>query len=119
MTETCSVYVRLLPKFSGQVTLSREVAPGVHLDYNIDGELSGVEVLDAWTVEIDGHDAIEKAKRAWWWPTSQLSGRWQPLLLGGDEFGNRTIGIRLPGGMLIVALNIPLRRELLDPTAEG
>lgn len=117
LTETHSVYVRAMPKTKGFVT-SREVSPGVILDY-LDGELYGVEVLNAWTAEIDGRDVIEKAKRAWWWPASQLSYPWRPFLRGGDEFGNRTIGIRLPGGMLIVALNIPLRRDLLDLTAEG
>lgn len=58
---------------------------------------------------------LDIARRAWWWPARELT-PWQrwPVIRGGDEYGNRTVGIRLPGGMLIVALNVPLRRELLD-----
>lgn len=40
---------------------------------------------------------------------------WRPLILvgirGGDEWCNRTIGLRLPGGALFLCLNVPLRRE--------
>ena len=51
-------------------------------------------------------------KRFWWWPAHQLTHRWCPGFLGGDEFGNRTVAIRLPGGLLITALNVPLRTTL-------
>lgn len=62
---------------------------------------------------------MHRTRRFWWWPVAELTYRWRPFLLGGDEFGNRTVGIRLPGGMLIVALNVPLRREFWDPELEG
>ena len=111
--ESHSVYVRI---YAGQqgIVRTREVAPGVMIDY-LNDELYGVEVLNAWAVEIDGRDVLDVARRCWWWPASELTNRWRPFLRGGDEFGNRTVGIRLPGGMLIVALNIPLRTALLDP----
>lgn len=54
------------------------------------------------------------ARRFWWWPAQRLTSRWRLLLFGVDEFNNRTVGIRLPGGMLIVALNVPLRTEKAD-----
>ncbi|MFB7288996.1 hypothetical protein [Actinacidiphila glaucinigra] len=50
-----------------------------------------------------------------WWPASTLSGRWQLLYLaglrGGDENCNRTIGVRIPGGVVFACLNIPLRQK--------
>lgn len=43
---------------------------------------------------------------------------WRPLILvgirGGDEWCNRTVGVRVPGGAVFVALNVPLRREPSD-----
>lgn len=111
--ETYSVYVRVMPKARGEIA-SRELLPGIIVD-RLDGQIYGVEILDAWTVEVDGRDVVEQAKRAWWWPARKLTNPRQLFLRGGDEFGNHTIGIRLPGGMLIVALNVPLRRELWDP----
>lgn len=39
-----------------------------------------------------------------------------PVFLGGDEFGNRPVCVRLPGGRLLcVNWRVPLRRELYDP----
>lgn len=57
---------------------------------------------------------MDAARRAWWLSTRYLTNRWRPCLIGGDEFGNRTLAVRLPGGMLIVALNVPLRTVLWD-----
>lgn len=116
MAESHSVYVRIYAGRQG-VVRTREVAPGVMVDY-LNGEVYGVEILNAWAVEVDGRDVLDVARRYWWWPVSELTNRRQLFLRGGDEFGNRTIGIRLPGGMLIVALNIPLRTEWLDPDLE-
>ncbi len=42
--------------------------------------------------------------RAWFWPTSRLQYRWRPLDRGSDEFGRRTVGVRVPGGIWWVAL---------------
>lgn len=43
---------------------------------------------------------------------------WKPIVLigirGGDEWCNRTIGLRIPGGALFLALNIPLRTHQCD-----
>jgi hypothetical protein len=60
------------------------------------------------------------ARRVWWWPARELTPweRWNPCFLGGDEYGNRTLAVRLPGGLLIIALNIPLRTKMLDLTSE-
>lgn len=50
-----------------------------------------------------------------WWSAGWDGAWWAPLILagihGGDEWCNRTVGLRLPGGALFLALNIPLRRE--------
>ena len=55
------------------------------------------------------------SRRVWWWPASHLTRRWWPLVFrGGDEYGNATIALRVPGGMIILALNLPLRRTLLE-----
>lgn len=53
----------------------------------------------------------DKAHRFWTYPKDSTDG---PILSwGGDEYGNSTIVLRLPQGRaLIVAWNIPLRREL-------
>ena len=51
------------------------------------------------------------ARRVWTYPKGSWSG--SILSLGGDEYGNSTIVLRLPGERaLIVAYNWPLRREL-------
>lgn len=42
------------------------------------------------------------------------------VFLGGDEYDNRTVCLRLPrGAVLVVALTAPLRRVLIDPTMES
>lgn len=49
-------------------------------------------------------------RRFFWWGADQLTYRWRPLYIGGtDEFDNPTLGVRLPGGVLFVCLNWPLR----------
>lgn len=56
----------------------------------------------------------DTARRVWWWRAEQLTSRWWPLAWrGGDEYGNSTIAVRIPGGTVLVALNLPLRREML------
>lgn len=48
--------------------------------------------------------------RFFWWNASGLTRPWQPLYVGGtDEWCNRTLGIRLPGGVLFVVLNPKVR----------
>lgn len=42
--------------------------------------------------------------RFFWWPADELTYPWRLAMLGGDEYGRRTLGVRLPGGMLFVAL---------------
>jgi len=54
------------------------------------------------------------SRRLFWWKAKNLTFRWRLLYLdgihGGDENCNRTIGLRLPGGVLFLCLNIPLRQ---------
>ena len=60
----------------------------------------------------------DTARRIWWYPARTLgpAWRWRRLFIrGGDEFGNTTLGLRVPGGMVILALNVPLRTVLWDP----
>jgi hypothetical protein len=63
------------------------------------------------------------SRRFFWWPASSLTHRWRPLCVagwrGGDENCNRTIGIRLPGGLLFVCLNMPLRQAPCDDCKDG
>lgn len=60
-----------------------------------------------------------RSSRFFWWGAAGLTRRWLPLYLagwrGGDENCNRTVGVRLPGGVLFACLNVPLRQE---PCAE-
>lgn len=51
------------------------------------------------------------SKRLFWWSASELTNRWRPLYRGTDENCNRTLGLRLPGGVLFVCLNVPLRQS--------
>jgi hypothetical protein len=48
---------------------------------------------------------------------------WRPLILvgirGGDEWCNRTVGLRLPGGALFLCLDVPLRRVPCDECIGG
>ncbi len=49
--------------------------------------------------------AVEREPRWFWWPADRLTSRWWPLIMrGGDEWCRRTLGVRLPGGMLFLAL---------------
>ncbi|WP_431959362.1 hypothetical protein [Actinacidiphila sp. bgisy160] len=61
------------------------------------------------------------SSRFFWWTADGLTRRWRPLYLdgwrGGDENCNRTVGIRLPGGVLFACLNVPLRQEPCDDCA--
>lgn len=52
--------------------------------------------------------------RSFWWQADSLSFPWKPLYAGTDENCNRTVGVRLPGGVLFVCLNIPLRQTPCD-----
>lgn len=57
------------------------------------------------------------ARRVWLYPKGSWVG---PLVYpGGDEYGNDTLVFRLPRqAALVVAWNVPLRRELLPTTGE-
>lgn len=56
------VYVRLRPMAGGS---TRELVPGVVLaDFDIDGNLCGVEILGAESVKIDGHAVAKLASVA-------------------------------------------------------
>ena len=61
---------------------------------------------------------VTTSSRFFWWRAEGLTYRWRPLHLRGiwhgDENCNRTIGVRLPGGMLHVCLNVPLRQQPHD-----
>lgn len=47
---------------------------------------------------------IDPVPRWWFWRSSRLSPRQQLFVWGSDEFGRRDLAVRVPGGMLIVAL---------------
>lgn len=74
----------------------------------------------------DLDDALDSGPRRVWilpkgsylWPGWPDEPRpW--VFLGGDEYGNRTLCLRLPfRAVLVVALTVPLRRTLIDPTME-
>jgi hypothetical protein len=56
-------------------------------------------------------DEEDGARRIWTYGKGQWSGKL--LQTGGDEYGNSTVVLRLPQGRaLILAWNIPLRRDL-------
>ena len=42
--------------------------------------------------------------RFFWWSRKDLTYPWRPVLVGGDEYARRTVGVRVPGGMLFLAL---------------
>jgi hypothetical protein len=54
-----------------------------------------------------------------WWlhPRSHVLSGSPRVFLGGDEYGNRTVAVDIPFiGLLVVALNIPLRRAVESPS---
>lgn len=60
---------------------------------------------------IADHSQCPQPKRYWWYKKDEWD--WMPyqfFYLGGDEWCNRTIVLRL-WRPLVIALNIPLRRE--------
>jgi hypothetical protein len=52
-----------------------------------------------------------RSRRFFWWPASTLVFRWQLLYAGKEENCNRAVGIRVPGGVIFLCLNIPLRQK--------
>jgi hypothetical protein len=56
-------------------------------------------------------DEPHHSTRFFWWSAHDLTCRWQLLCWGTEENCNRTLGVRLPGGVLFVCLNIPLRQK--------
>jgi hypothetical protein len=60
---------------------------------------------------LDGADAGPIRSTRWfWWNASSLTHRWRPLYWGSEENCNRTIGLRVPGGVLFLCLTVPLRQ---------
>ena len=55
-------------------------------------------------------DEPHRSTRFFWWSARSLTCRWRLLYWGTEENCNRTLGVRLPGGVLFVCLNIPLRQ---------
>jgi hypothetical protein len=51
-----------------------------------------------------------RSRRFFWWSAKDLTFRWRPLYWGTEENCNRTFGVRVPGGVVFVCLNIPLRQ---------
>lgn len=53
-----------------------------------------------------------------WWSAGWDSPWYKPLITvgirGGDEWCNRTLGIRLPGGALFFNLNFPMRTQMCE-----
>jgi hypothetical protein len=39
---------------------------------------------------------------------------WKPFILGSDEFCNRTVGLKVPGGAILLNLNPRMRTETCD-----
>ena len=64
------------------------------------------------------HRGCCKPTRFFWWKAKQFDRKtrayWQPFHTGCDEFCNRTLGIRLPFGVLFICLNVPLRKVTCD-----
>lgn len=58
----------------------------------------------------DDLDGPVKSTRWWWSPAAENAFRWKLLYWGTEENCNQAIGLRLPGGVLHVCLNIPLRQ---------
>lgn len=54
--------------------------------------------------EEPGRGGVITEPWVFWWPASRLTCRWRPFTLGGDEWGRRRLGVRLPGGMLFLPL---------------
>lgn len=47
---------------------------------------------------------MDSEPRFFWWSSDELTYPWRLAMLGGDEYARRTVGVRLPGGMLFAAL---------------
>lgn len=62
-----------------------------------------------------------KSKRFFWRKASTLTFRWTPFYFTphGEENCNTTFGLRLPGGVLFVCLNVPLRQEPCEAFIEA
>lgn len=55
------------------------------------------------------------SKRFFWWDADSLTFPRKIFYRGGDENCNTTVGLRLPGGVLFLCLNIPLRQADSPP----
>lgn len=61
-------------------------------------------------------DPLGPPRRWFWWPARDLTYRWRPLYRGTEEHCNRTLGIRLPGGVLFLVTTPHMRTR---PCADG
>lgn len=68
--------------------------------------------------EHDGPSRLWVLERGQWLGPSSRTGRPNPLVFrGGDEYGNRTVALRLPfGAALVLSTTVPLRREPFGAT---
>lgn len=55
-----------------------------------------------------------RSTRFFWWRATSLSFPKKLFYAGTEENCNRTVGVRLPGGVFFICLNIPLRQEPCD-----
>lgn len=67
------------------------------------------------------HGNCFKPKRIWF--SKGWNGPWwEPLIFvgikGGDEFCNRTVGLKVPGGAIFLNLSFPMRTETCDQCLE-
>lgn len=61
-----------------------------------------------------------RQERTFWWAVRQVSNRWQPFYYGGtDEYCNRTLGIRVPFGVLFFRLDREIRHRRCALDAAG
>lgn len=62
----------------------------------------------------DDDDEMTISTRFFWRNIRDLTGRWRLIYMSrinSDENCNRTVGMRLPGGVLFICLNVPLRQR--------
>lgn len=63
-------------------------------------------------------EPLDPTPRVFWWPADTLTRRWKPIYRGREERCNRTLGIRVPGGVLFIVTNRRIRTEPCADCAE-
>jgi hypothetical protein len=71
---------------------------------------------EARAIEQPDEEGNAVSRRFFWSPAASLAYPWRPLCVwrATDVNSNRTVGIRLPRGMLHICLNVPLRQAPRD-----